>query len=41
MSYNLTASEVTNQLLFMNFPSLGCKIFLKDLESTLPSSVAL
>ena len=41
MSYHLTASEVTNQLLYMNFPNLECKICQKDLTSTLPSSVAL
>ena len=39
MSYHLTAFELTSQLLFMNFPSLGRKIFQKDLKSTLPSSV--
>ena len=41
MSYHLTAFELTNQLLYMNFQSLDCKIFQKDLKSTLPSSVAL
>ena len=41
MSYHLTAFELTNQLLYMNFPSLERQIFLKDLMSTLPSSVAL
>ena len=41
MSYHLTAFELTNQLLCMNFPSLERKIFPKDLKSTLPSSVAL
>ena len=30
-----------NQLLYINFRSLKRKIFLKDLKSTLPSSVAL
>ena len=41
MSYHLTAFELTNQLLYMNFPSLESKTFQKDLKSTLPSSVAL
>ena len=41
MSYNLTAFDVTNQLLYMNFPNLERKIFQKDLKSTLQSSVAL
>ena len=41
MSYHLIASELINQPLYINFPSLECKIFLKDLKSTLPSSVAL
>ena len=41
MSYHLTAFELTNQLLYTNFPSLERKIFQKDLKSTLPSSVAL
>ena len=41
MSYYLTAFELTNQLLYMNFQSLEPKIFQKDLKSTLPSSVAL
>ena len=40
MSY-LTAFVLTNQLLYMNFPSLESKIFQKDLKSMLPSSVAL
>ena len=40
-SYHLTAFELTNQLLYMNFPSLERQIFQKDLMSTLPSSVAL
>ena len=40
MSYHLTAFELTNQLLYRNFPSLECKIFQKDLKSTLPLSVA-
>ena len=41
MSYHLIASEIINQLLYINFPSLEHKIFLKYLKSTLPSSVAL
>ena len=41
MSYHLTAFELTDKLLYMNFPSLEHKIFQKDLKSTLPSSVAL
>ena len=41
MSYHLTASELTNQLLYMNFPGLERTTFQKDLKSTLPSSVAL
>ena len=41
MSYHLTVFEPINQLLFINFPSLEHKIFLKDLKSTLPASVAL
>ena len=41
MSYHLTAFELTDQLLYMNFPSLERKIFQKDLKSTLPSSVVL
>ena len=41
MSYDLTAFELINQLLYINFPSLERKIFQKDLKSTLPSSVAL
>ena len=38
MSYHLTAFELTNQLLCMNFPSLERQIFQKHLMSTLPSS---
>ena len=38
---HLTAFELTNQLLYMNFPSVELKFFQKDLKSTLPSSVAL
>ena len=41
MSYHLTAFELINQPLYINFPSLERKIFLKDLKSMLPSSVAL
>ena len=42
ISYHLKASELLiNQLLYINFPSLERKIFLKHLKSTLPSSVAL
>ena len=41
MSYCLAAFEPINQLLYVNFPGLKHKIFLKDLKSTLPSSVAL
>ena len=33
MSYYLTAFELTNQLLYMNFPSLEHKIFQRDLKS--------
>ena len=40
MSY-VTVFEPISQLLFINFPSLEHKIFLKDLKSTLPASVAL
>ena len=32
MSSHLTAFELTNQLLYMNFPSLKRKIFRKDLK---------
>ena len=41
MSYHLTAFELTNQLLYINFSSLERKIVQKDLKFTLPSSVAL
>ena len=37
MSCHLTAFDITNQLLYMNFPSLERKIF----QSTLPSSAAM
>ena len=40
-SCHLTAFELTNQLLYINFPSLEREIFLKYMKSTLPSSVAL
>ena len=41
MSYYLTAFELINQVLYINFPSLECEIFIKDLKSTLPLSLAL
>ena len=41
MSYYVTAFELTNQLLYLNFPSLERKIFQTDHKSTLPSSVVL
>ena len=41
MSCHLTAFELTNQLPYMNLPSLERKIFQKDLRSTLPLPVAL
>ena len=41
MLYHLTAFELINQLLYINFPSLERKIFQKDLKSMLSSSVAL
>ena len=40
-SYHLTAFELINQLPYINFPSFECRFFLKDLKSTLSSSVAL
>ena len=40
-SYHLTAFELTNQLPYINFPSVECRFFKKDLKSTLSSSVAL
>ena len=40
-SCHLSAFELINQQLYINFPSLERKIFPKDLKSTLPSSVAL
>ena len=41
MPYHLTAFEPTNQLLYVNFPSLRRKSFQKDQKSTLPPSIAL
>ena len=41
MSYHLKDFELINQLLYINFPSLERKFFVKDLKSTSPSSVAL
>ena len=41
MSCHLTAFELINQLLFMNFPSLERDIFQKDLKSRLQSSAVL
>ena len=41
MSYHVTAFELTNQLLYLNFPSLERKIFQTDHKSMLPSSVVL
>ena len=38
---HLTTFELTNQLLYMNFPSLDRKHIQKDLKSTLPWSVSL
>ena len=40
-SYHLKAFEQVNPLLYFYFYSFECRIFLKDLKSTLPSSVAL
>ena len=39
MSYYLIVFELMNQLLYLNFPSLECKIFQTDHKSTLPSFV--
>ena len=36
MSYYLIAFELTDQLHYMNFPSLECETFQKDLKSMLP-----
>ena len=41
MSYHLAAFELINQRLYVNFLSLERKIFLQDLKSMFPSSVAL
>ena len=41
MSYHLTAFELINQLLCINFQNLEGKIFQKDLKSAMPSFVAL
>ena len=41
MPYHLTGFELTNQLLYINFPSLEHKIFHKDQKSVLMSSVTL
>ena len=40
-SYHLIAFELINPLLYIYFPSSECRIFLKDLKSKLPLSVAL
>ena len=40
-SYDLIAFEQVNLLLYFYFYSFECRFFLKDLKSTLPSSVAL
>ena len=40
-SYHLIAFEQINPLLYFYFPNFECRIFWKDLKSTLPSSVAL
>ena len=40
-SYHLMAFELVNPLLYICFPTFECGIFLRDLKSTLPSSVAL
>ena len=40
-SYYLTAFELINQLPYINFLTLECRFFQKDLKSTLSSSVAL
>ena len=40
-SYHLTAFELINPLVSINFSSFKCKIFLKDLKSSLTSSVML
>ena len=40
-SYHLIAFDPVSPLLYIYFPNLEYRIFLKDLKSTLPSSVAL
>ena len=40
-SYHLIAFELVDPLLYIYFPSFECRIFVKDLKSMLPSSVAL
>ena len=40
-SYHSIAFELVNPLLYTYLPSVKCGIFLKDLKSTLPSSVPL
>ena len=40
-SYHLIAFEQVNPLLYIYFPSFEYGTFLKDLKSTLPSSVEL
>ena len=41
MAHHLIAFELIIQLFYINFPSLQSKTFLKDVKSTLLSSVAL
>ena len=41
MAHHLIAFELIIHLLYINFPSLQSKTFLKDVKSTLLSSVAL
>ena len=41
MSFNSFWTNKTTTLYFFIFPSFECKLFLKDLKSTLPLSVAL
>ena len=40
-SHHLIAFELVNPLLYIYFPSFEYRSFLKDLKSTLPSSVVL
>ena len=40
-SYHLIAFELLNPLFYIDFPGFEYRIFLKDLKSTLPWSVAL